>query len=898
MRRVKKTVGDSSGLKSRVQTSSLVVLKVERHQTCSILSKDIVAMDAYKITGDAVSIAAILETSETFPWVEELISFTTSLINNHEDGWFDDVLLGTELKYTLSDSACDQDVAVRAYLNLTRDGTAPNAILGARCSGPTMAMASLASAENIALLSPAASNPKLTSNKEVHTPSRLVAPDDASGQAGALVSLLRSFGWDRISIVNTDTPYAVDFAVELARAWEENEYGFIGEIGPGGTVQVGESGEVDTGSVNHLLSNWPVNNPSINCRVVVLLAHHDHADQFLKLANEIKFQPDTVYIGVDAWTERVATDASWVPDIPGYIGIVPYRDIASPVYKDFMGRLQAHQKRLGREVTRDLQDSAAFRTVDSLTALAMSLSNVAPDQRNNGTAVVSALRSLKFEGISGPVEFNERGDRANPRYTVMTLPKKGGKFVSIGSVSPGRVDIDMSKICYAGVGCNVDPPPAKDPVPSEIWSMVLLGVLAVVVAMLIPLLWRFYRQRLPLKEKIKLLVEEIQSIDSNNGAVRKRKGSVYKEIARLLDQPRPPNWTDDDGLVSIPPTEKEYWTVLNKMRETMSEPVWITELSRVQNDGVWSYYVFRKNQLASKYKVDLNHPNSVGEIDAWHGTSSLNPDVVYNDNHDGFMMQYSQQGLYGRGLYFAERFEYSDCYSYRVNAAKFPRGSLRQEGEDREIFLVKLLVGQATVMNHLDNEEKCRRLVAAPENPNTDGLRYDTVSGTAIDQTKIHTVYENGRAYPSYLIRYYKGLRDPSRTPFETQADGLADANMDTTQSTLSSGIDTSMDDSSGSSNGIRNARSTSAHPTNDIEQGTLNGSGSLWMYENDEGEQIPFSREHQSEIENVYQVDQRASFTMESNLWTYNVDLSTMTQTNRDHPAHRQRSISRLRLH
>jgi len=850
------------------------------------------ATDAYNIPREAVTIAAILETSAPFLWVEELISFTVSLINNHEDGWFDDVLLGTKLEYTLSDAACDHDVAVRAYLNLTRAGTAPNAILGARCSSPTMAMASLASAENIALLSPAATNPKLTSNNEADTTSRLVAPDDASGQAGALVSLLRSFGWDRISIVNTDTNYALDFAVELTRAWEGNKDGFKGEMGPGGTVQVGESGEVDPDSANHLLTNWPVKNPSINCRVVVLLAHHDHAEQFLKIAQEMEFQPDTIYIGVDAWTGRLPKDAPWMPDIPGYIGIVPYRDVTAPVYTDFLGRLQAEQMRLGREVTADLHDGTALRLVDSVTALAMALSNVPPDQRKNGAAVVGALRSLRFEGTSGPIEFNERGDYANPRYTVMTLPSKGAEFFSIGSVSPGSVDIDMSKICYAGVGCGVDPPPATDPVPPEIWSMVVLVVLAVIVAIMIPLLWRFYRQRLPLKEKIKLLVEEIQSIDSNSGAVRKRKGSVYKEIARLLDQPRPPNWTDDHGLVSIPPTEKEYWTVLRKMRETMSEPVWITELSRVQNDGVWSYYVFRKNQLASKYGVDLNDPSAVGEIDAWHGTSSLNPDVVYNDNHDGFMMQYSQQGLYGRGLYFAERFEYSDCYSYRVNAAKFPKGGMMQEGEDREMFLVKLLVGQASTMNHLDNEEECRKLVAAPENPSTDGLRYDTVSGSAIDQTKIHTVYENGRAYPSYLIRYYKGPRDPSRTEYESQNDALADSNMDATQNTLSGRSD--MDDS----NDDNNAGSVPAPlAANDIEQGTIDESLSLWMYEDDQGTQVPFSSELQSDMENVYQVNPRGSFTMESNLWNYKVDFSAMTQTNRDHPAHRQRSISRLQI-
>jgi hypothetical protein len=151
------------------------------------------------------------------------------------------------------------------------------------------------------------------------------------------------------------------------------------------------------------------------------------------------------------------------------------------------------------------------------------------------------------------------------------------------------------------------------------------------------------------------------------------------------------------------------------------------------------------------------------------------------------MMQYSQQGLYGRGLYFAERFDYSDCYSHRVNNYNaFPRGSLRHDSEDREIFLVKLLIGKAIEMNHQENEEKCRSLVAAPYNPSTEGLRYDTVSGMAADNTRIHTIYENGRAYPTYLIRYYKGPRDPTRTQFATQEE-VENEKMNGTSTTESS---------------------------------------------------------------------------------------------------------------
>lgn len=32
-------------------------------------------------------------------------------------------------------------------------------------------------------------------------------------------------------------------------------------------------------------------------------------------------------------------------------------------------------------------------------------------------------------------------------------------------------------------------------------------------------------------------------------------------------------------------------------------------------------------------------------------------------------------------------------------------------------------------------------------------------------------VYENGRAYPRYRVRYYRGERDPERTPFASRED-------------------------------------------------------------------------------------------------------------------------------
>ena len=366
--------------------------------------------------------------------------------------------------------------------------------------------------------------------------------------------------------------------------------------------------------------------------------------------------------------------------------------------------------------------------------------------------------------------------------------------------------------------------------------LVVMGILLVVLGVMSAILaYRHYRKHLPLKQKLKELEDELQGIDSESGATKEKQVNLLQGDSETVGFAET---NEVDGLVSIPPTASEYWKVFNKMQETTEEKVWISSLSRVQNDGVYSYYVFRKNQLASKYGVPINNTETLCEIDAWHGTSSLNPDVITSDSHDGFMMNYSEQGLLGRGLYFAERFSYSDCFSHRVNNAcfpnkgvrqdgqdrdrvnnacfpnrsagqdgedrdrdrvnmtRFPNGGGRQDGEDREIFLVTLLVGQTKEMDLREDEEECRRLVAPPHNPNTNGLRYDTVSAVAADNTKIHAVYENGRAYPSYLIRYYKGARDPSRTPFETEKAMKND--MDSTMTTVSSDMDD--DDSEGGS--------------------------------------------------------------------------------------------------
>merc|ERR1711906_96294 len=93
------------------------------------------------------------------------------------------------------------------------------------------------------------------------------------------------------------------------------------------------------------------------------------------------------------------------------------------------------------------------------------------------------------------------------------------------------------------------------------------------------------------------------------------------------------------------------------------------------------------------------------EGSVWLGTTNLDPEVIYNDKQDGFMMQFSQKGYWGRGIYFAEKGSYSHMYAYRPPTSTF-RKSMRssfsigdeerpmaEKDDEREMFLAKLLVG-------------------------------------------------------------------------------------------------------------------------------------------------------------------------------------------------------------
>jgi len=322
------------------------------------------------------------------------------------------------------------------------------------------------------------------------------------------------------------------------------------------------------------------------------------------------------------------------------------------------------------------------------------------------------LLGLDFEGVSGRVRFTANGDRENPQFSIFNYKLWNAgetmgettSWVDVGSVGSeiGSAAIDIREVCFADVGCGLnsapnDSYPVPDPIPNKLarWVPTVISIIAV---LLVGVTFRYILVARKKKElasqmtAIQKKMEAMKNIDTelmDIGQIveeaKKRQASLITKRAALQDTPS--TWSDSlETLVPISPEDEEYWSVFTKMRETLPN-VHISSLWRVQNSSLWSYYSFHKDRL------EMNNIPS-NERRVWHGTSSLDPSVVYNDQMDGFMMQFAAEGLWGRGIYFADKAAYSKNYSH--TPAKKSQTNARQNPKkgESEMFLARLLVGK------------------------------------------------------------------------------------------------------------------------------------------------------------------------------------------------------------
>ena len=156
------------------------------------------------------------------------------------------------------------------------------------------------------------------------------------------------------------------------------------------------------------------------------------------------------------------------------------------------------------------------------------------------------------------------------------------------------------------------------------------------------------------------------------------------------------------------------------------------QVERVQNLVAYQKYVQSKKFLEHKYDgEDIKIECSM----LFHGTRSCNPYEII-ESEEGFDMRFSNEGLWGKGVYFAENASYSHNYAHW----------LKNNNDMKQIFIAKVLVGNSVKLDANSS------LIIPPKLPQSN-QRYDSVEGFT-KNTKVHIVYGNAKSYPAYLVTY------------------------------------------------------------------------------------------------------------------------------------------------
>jgi O-acetyl-ADP-ribose deacetylase (regulator of RNase III) len=195
----------------------------------------------------------------------------------------------------------------------------------------------------------------------------------------------------------------------------------------------------------------------------------------------------------------------------------------------------------------------------------------------------------------------------------------------------------------------------------------------------------------------------------------------------------PKEWTTNQKanceLTKLDPTSHEYKQIEARMRETVPQ-VQVIQVDRIQNRWLWKKYINQREI------IDMKNSGNANEKYLFHGTRNTAPTAIYQDEV-GFDMRYSQPGLWGKGCYFAQ------------NAVYSASGYAHTSGSNKQMFLAKVAVGESIKLNQDGT-------IALPPVKTTGGdfassIRYDAVNSP---DGNIFIIYENSRAYPSYLITF------------------------------------------------------------------------------------------------------------------------------------------------
>jgi hypothetical protein len=117
----------------------------------------------------------------------------------------------------------------------------------------------------------------------------------------------------------------------------------------------------------------------------------------------------------------------------------------------------------------------------------------------------------------------------------------------------------------------------------------------------------------------------------------------------------------------------------------------------------------------------------------FHGTKDNEPSKIYS-SEEGLDLRYSNDGLNGYGIYFADNAKYSDDYAHKIPGT-----------QHKQMFLCLVLTGESA------NFGGGRGVRFPPFKPGSHTERYDSINN---GNGGHFIIYDNLKQYPGYVITY------------------------------------------------------------------------------------------------------------------------------------------------
>ncbi|CAD8124044.1 unnamed protein product [Paramecium sonneborni] len=220
---------------------------------------------------------------------------------------------------------------------------------------------------------------------------------------------------------------------------------------------------------------------------------------------------------------------------------------------------------------------------------------------------------------------------------------------------------------------------------------------------------------------------------------KERKVQAQIELIMNYVKQYPKKWIkQSDNFIKVPlqQNSKEFCKIQQNFQKTDNGT--ITAINRIQNQSLWENYIQERNKL---FGIHKNQKNILNKIEQkrylWHGVHSQHPSVIYKSQKEGFDVTFSQIGLWGDGIYFAENAAYSRNYSYQIT----------QQDDPNHVGMKVMLYCLVTTGRVQETEEN--RNIRRPNQG------YDSIKGQT-NGSYVYILYKMDvrRAYPAYEVIY------------------------------------------------------------------------------------------------------------------------------------------------